>query len=77
VRLIYDASTDILSLRLRSAKIGRSEALDDGVTLILDAEGRVMGVDFAKARARMTLEDLTTVSYENAGTKQRATLKLP
>jgi uncharacterized protein YuzE len=77
VRLIYDSRADVLSLRLRSAKIGSSEDLDDGVTLILDDDGRVMGVDFSKARSRLTLEELTTVSYENAGTKQRATLKLP
>jgi uncharacterized protein YuzE len=77
MRLIYDSKTDVLSLRLRSAKIAGSEALEDGVTLILDEDDRVIGVDFSKARARMTLEDLTTVSYENAGTKQRATLKLP
>jgi uncharacterized protein YuzE len=77
VRLIYDAQKDVLSLRLRSAKIGRAQELDDGVTLIIDAEGRVMGVDFSKARSRLTLEDLTTVTYENAGTKQRGTLKLP
>jgi uncharacterized protein YuzE len=77
VRLIYNAGTDVLSMRLRSARVGSSEALEDGVTMILDADGRVLGFDFANARSRLTLEDLTTVSYENAGTKQRSTLKLP
>lgn len=77
MRLIYDSKADVLSLRLRSARIGRSEELDDGVTLILDDQDRVLGVDFSKARSRLTLEDLTTVTYENAGTKQRGTLKLP
>jgi uncharacterized protein YuzE len=77
LRLIYDSKSDVLSLRLRSAKIGGSEELEEGVTLILDENGRVLGVDFLRARGRMTLEELTTVTYENAGTKQRGTLKLP
>ena len=77
MRLIYDSRTDTLSLRFRSARIGSSEELEDGVTLILDDNGRVLGVDFARARQRLTLEELTTVTYENAGTKQRGTLKLP
>ena len=77
MRLIYDSKKDTLSLRLRSAKIGSSEDLEDGVSLILDEQGRVLGIDFLRARSRLTLEDLTTVTYENAGTAQRATLKLP
>jgi uncharacterized protein YuzE len=77
VRLIYNHSADLLSLRLRNARIGSSELLDDGVTMIYDVDGRVLGVDFANARSRLTLEDLTTVTYENAGTAQRSTLKLP
>ena len=77
MRLIYDHAADLLSMRLRSARIGSSQALEDGVTMILDVDGRVLGFDFANARSRLTLEDLTTVSYENAGTAQRSTLKLP
>ena len=41
------------------------------------AGDHVLGFDITHARDRMTPEELTGVSYENAGTKQRTSLRLP
>jgi uncharacterized protein YuzE len=77
MRLIYDAAKDMLMIRLYSAAIGSSERFEDGVTVLFDNEGHVLGFDISHARDRMTPEELTGVSYENAGTKQRTSLRLP
>ena len=77
MRLTYDPATDLLSMRLRSGKIARSEDIDDGVELLYDDKGRVIGVTFADARKRMTVEELTTVTYENVASKLRGSVRLP
>ena len=77
MRLIYDPASDVLSIRLRSAPIADSEELEDGIEVLLDAEGHAIGFNYADARNRLTLEELTSVSYENLSTKRRESLKLP
>ena len=77
MRLIYDSATDVLSLRLRSVPIAESEELEDGLVVLLDADGHIIGFNYADARKRLTLEELTSVTYENLSTKRRESLKLP
>jgi len=77
MRLIYDPATDTLSLRLRSAPIASSEAVEDGGEILLDADEHVIGFIYADARKRLTLEELTTVTYENLSTRRRESLRLP
>jgi uncharacterized protein YuzE len=77
VRLIYDPNADVLSIRLRLAPIADSEELEDGIEVLLDADGHVIGFDYADARGRLTLEELTSVTYENLSTKRRESLRLP
>jgi uncharacterized protein YuzE len=77
VRLIYDPTADVLSIRLRSAPIADSEELDDGIEVLLDAGGHVIGFNYVDARNRLTLEELTSVTYENLATKRRESLHLP
>jgi uncharacterized protein YuzE len=77
LRLTYDPASDLLSIRLRSGAIARSEALDDGLVLLLDADDHVLGFSFADARKRLTPEELTSVTYENLATQRRESLRLP
>lgn len=77
MRLIYDPASDLLSIRLRAGKIASSEELDNGLVLLLDEDDRVLGFTYADARRRLTLEELTSVTYENVATQRRETLRLP
>ena len=77
MRLIYDPKSDTLSIRLRSARIHRSEAIDDGVSVLLDNEERVIGFELLNARKRLTLEELANVTYENLALGRRTSLTLP
>jgi hypothetical protein len=51
--------------------------LEDGIELLLDAAGAVVGLNYVDARKRLTLEELVAVSYENVATKRRESLRLP
>ena len=77
MRLIYDNDKDMLMIRFYSAAIASSDRAEDGVSVLFDKDGHVLGFDVSHARDRMTPEELTGVSYENAGTKQRTSLRLP
>ena len=77
MRLTYDPKADLLSVRLRAGKIARSEDVEDGVELLYDDAGHVLGITYADARKRMTVEELTTVTYENFASKLRGSLRLP
>jgi uncharacterized protein YuzE len=77
VRLVYDPATDLLTLRLRGAPIHRSESIDDGVSVLLDSDDRIVGFELENARKRLTLEELTSVTYENLALGRRTSLTLP
>jgi uncharacterized protein YuzE len=64
-------------IRLRSAPIAGSEEMEDGLEVLLDAGGHIIGFNYTAARSRLTLEELTVVTYENLSTKRRESLKLP
>jgi uncharacterized protein YuzE len=51
--------------------------MEDGLIVEIDEQGRVMGFVFEQARRRLTVEELTTVTYENLAVGKRASLTLP
>ena len=42
-----------------------SMKIEEGVTADLDSEGHIIGLEVLDASKRLTLEELTSVSYEN------------
>ena len=77
MRLFYDPQADLLTIRLRTARVHRSEDLDDGLALLLDGDERFIGFELRDARRRLTLEELTNVTYENQALGRRSSLTLP
>ena len=77
MRLLYDPQADLLTIRLRTARIHRSEELDDGLALLLDSDEHVIGIELRDARKRLTVEELTNVTYENLALGRRSSLTLP
>ena len=77
MRLQYDPVSDILTIRLRTARVHRSEEVDDAVSLLLDSKERVIGFVLKDARKRLTVEELTSVTYENVALGRRSSLTLP
>ena len=65
MRITYDPEADALYIKLREATPRESMDIEEGVTVDLDNEGHVIGIEVLDASKRLTPEELTSVSYEN------------
>ena len=58
----YDDEYDILYIRLRDAPLGLSEDLEEGVTLDVDENGAVIGIEILDASERLDREAVTQLA---------------
>ena len=65
MKITYDPEADALYIGIREVHRADSVDIEEGVTVDLDSEGLLIGLEILDASKRMTLEELTTVSYEN------------
>jgi uncharacterized protein YuzE len=66
MKITYDPEADALYILLRDG-IPAKDAVDveEGVTIDLDSDGRIIGIEILDASSRMTAEELTNISYES------------
>ena len=78
MKITYDPEADALYIQLRStAKHYDSEDLEEGVVADFDEEGHIIGLEVLDASDRLTIDDLSTVTYEDLVTEKKAKLHLP
>jgi uncharacterized protein YuzE len=78
MKITYDPEADALYIQLRStAKLYESEDLEEGVVADFDEEGHIIGLEVLDASDRLTLDDLSNVTYEDLVTEKQAKLHLP
>jgi uncharacterized protein YuzE len=65
MRIEYSKDIDALYIRLREAKIADSLDIEEGVTMDLDENGHVVGLEILDATEKMSLSDITNISIEN------------
>lgn len=65
MKITYDPEGDVLYIQLRDVVPSDSDDVEDGVTVDLDGEGHIVGLELLDASKRMTPEELTNISYEN------------
>ena len=65
MKITYDPEADALYIELRDARPSDSMDIEEGVTVELDDQGHIIGLEVLDASKRTTLEDLANVSYEN------------
>ncbi len=65
MKITYDPEGDALYIALRDVPAADGIDIEDGVSVDLDAEGHIIGIEILDASERLTPEDLTSVSYEN------------
>ena len=65
MKITYDPEGDVLYIQLREVTPADSTDIEPGVTAELDEKGHLVAIEVLDASKRMTLEDLTKVSYEN------------
>ena len=65
MRIEYSKSVDALYIRLREAEIGDSIDIEEGVTIDLDGEGHIVGIEILDATEKMDISDLVNINIEN------------
>jgi len=65
MRIEYDREVDALYIRLREVKPKDTKDVLEGVTIDLDSQGRIVGIEILDAAERLGLESLLNVSIEN------------
>ncbi|MBI4288924.1 MAG: DUF2283 domain-containing protein [Chloroflexi bacterium] len=65
MRIEYDKEVDALYIQLREAEPNDTTDIEEGVTVDLDKDGHIIGIEILDASERLGLESLLNVSIEN------------
>jgi uncharacterized protein YuzE len=65
MRIEYDKEADALYIVLRDVPASDSTDLEEGVTIDLDGDGHIVGLEVLDASERLGLEALLNMSIEN------------
>ncbi|MBI4286265.1 MAG: DUF2283 domain-containing protein [Chloroflexi bacterium] len=65
MKIEYDKEADALYIILRDVPASDSRDLEEGVTVDLDDEGHIVGLEILDASERLGLEALTNISIAN------------
>lgn len=65
MKIEYSRRTDALYIRLRKAPIVDSRDIEEGVTVDLDGEGHIVGLEVLDASERLGWKELSNVNIEN------------
>ncbi len=65
VKIEYDKKADALYIQLREATVDDNIDIEDGVTVDVDADGHIIGVEVLDASKRLPQSDLTKLTVEH------------
>ena len=65
MRIEYDKEVDALYIQLRDVSPADTMDIEEGVTVDLDKDGHIIGIEILDASERLGLESLLNVSIEN------------
>jgi len=65
MKIEYSKSVDALYIRLREAKIADSMDIEEGVTVDIDENGHIVGLEILDASEKLNISDLVNISIEN------------
>ena len=65
MKIEYSKSVDALYIRLRESKMVDSKDIEEGVTVDLDENGHIVGLEILDASEKLNMSDLVNISIEN------------
>lgn len=65
MKIEYSKSVDALYIRLREARIADSRDIEEGVTVDIDENGHIVGIEILDASEKMNISDMVNISIEN------------
>lgn len=65
MKITYDPEADALYIELRNVQAADATDIEEGVSVDLDQDGHIIGIEILDASKRMSPEELANVHYEN------------
>ena len=65
MKIEYSKNVDALYIKFKEAKIADSTDIEEGVTVDLDENGHIVGIEILDASEKFQLSDLVNISIEN------------
>ena len=65
MKIEYDREADALYIQLREAEVGDNIDIEDGVTIDLDENRHIVGIEILDASKKLSLKDLVNITIEN------------
>jgi len=65
LRIEYDKEADALYIQLREVRVDDNIDIEEGVTIDLDEEKHIVGIEILDASKKLSLKDLINITIEN------------
>ena len=65
MKITYDLAADALHILLREVEPGSTVDIEQGVTVNLDQDGHIVGLDVLNASQRLSPKELVNMYYQN------------
>jgi uncharacterized protein YuzE len=72
LRIEYDREADALYIQLKEAEVGDNSDIEDGVTIDLDENRHIIGIEILDASKKLSLRDLVNITIENLSVETAA-----
>jgi uncharacterized protein YuzE len=73
MKIEYSKDVDALYVKFREVKIADSMDIEEGVTIDLDENGHIVGIEILDASEKLELSELVNISIENLPLERVAT----
>ena len=73
MKIEYSKDVDALYVKFREVKIADSMDIEEGVTIDLDENGHIVGIEILDASEKLKLSELVNISIENLPLERIAT----
>lgn len=64
MKIEYDNEADALYVQLRKARVEDNMDIEEGVTVDLDENGHIVGIEILDATKKLSPEDMTNITLE-------------
>lgn len=72
MKIDYDPEVDALYIELKKGKAAKNLDIEEGVTIDLDEDGHIVGIEILDAKERLFQRDLFNVEISNIPVKKLA-----
>ncbi len=73
MKIEYDNEADALYIELREAYVDNNIDIEEGVTVDVDKEGHIIGVEILDASKKLSLKDIANISIVTLPVGQETT----